>query len=694
MYTHRRLLQTSSISSGSFEELRKLATVDEASERSSSAHGTTPSTQIHVSKLSHSPHGSVSSGRVKTAASNASKRCEKTGDDELDELLRTLEEETGIEESAESQVFTLKPPVASILGSQERLLQSILQDAPDSDDESASPIPTKLLENDSVVSYNQSPRVFRKKRFGSMPSMATPEAFEAEGSESSHNWEEMQWNKNPVHKRRVSESGNLHSHLRAMEDDELPSSASTSRVDAWVQEQKKLNTTSKQKTKKHSLDDSNLAISSLRGTEESLAASSTMLTRGKSPVLSKPVASTSTVAARRKMFEAVTPQKPLFSSPQTKHNSSGLVSDSPYSSISHSSTDNSLAGVEKGVRGSPSSVRHKETKHRPTSNLSRDSGYTSKEYVGLDSTHLPVGLKGKALVTPGMPHIDFRYSPTEPISSTSVARKAEFLPQPADVQPSHGRLSHSRSLGLGQFSSEIDSARQDKESSRDLPESRPSSAGSIHPPSNPPSHLDYTRHGYPYHLAHPMQPKREKHPPMHVPYPPVFPYPSYMSSSARNHGYPYPAHPHQYHHYFHQQQRLQQQHAYDYYRHQQKYFNTVSRQKGHKPSASSFIEGLNQMSRKNTAKSAPLQDSREVKLTHAVGGQELPGASTVGVDAKHPTTPVYTNKWRTNMVCCTVPHSRGEVYAPVVLHIMCCLSIQHDDSYNAHRPAHTSTSGK
>ena len=666
------LFQSSSVSSdSSFEELRKLATVDEGSERSSSAPGTTPSTQVHASKMAYSPHGgTVNIGRGKNAGSSASRRSEKTEDDELEHLLSILREETGVQESAESQAFTLKPPVATSLAtSEERVLQSILQDMPASGDESTSSTPIKPLDHDSVISYDQSPRVFKNTRCGSMPSIVAPEVFEMGDSDSSRIQEgDSKRNKKPARKKRAaSESGHPLDHLRAVDDydDDLVASVSTSRVDAWIQDQNKLHTQSKLKTK-HSLDDSSLVSSSrgasLRGTEGSLAVSSTTLTSGQSPSLDKPATSSVSVADRRRAFEVAAPQKPWFNSPQRKHNGSGLASNSPFSSVSHSSTDNSLNGAEKGVRASPPTTQQRDAKHRPTSNLSRDSGYTSREHMGLESTQLPMGLKAKASVSPRTAHMEFRRSPTEPVaSSTSVGRRAEFIPQPADVHPPAGCLTHSRSFGPGHLGSEVGSAElnQDQESAGIQPVSHASSAGSIHPPPQPvpPLHPDYSKNDRSYRHAKQMQPRREIQPPVHPFHPPFFPHPSYVSSSARNLCYYSPGHPHFHHLHHHQYQQQRghhhyQQQVYDYYPNQHGYFNTVNRRKVHKPSPSSFVDQLNQMGRKNTAKSAPLLDNREAKLTHNFNGRVFPGVSAEASDAQHQTTPVYTNRWKRNMVGC------------------------------------------
>ena len=688
MYTLHLLLQSSSISSdSSFEELRKLATVDEGSERSSSAPGTTPSTQVHASKMTHSPHGSVSSGRGKNVDGSASRRTEKTEDEELEQLLSILQEETGALESPENQAFSLKPPVASSMANgQERVLQNILNAAP-SGDESTSSTPIKPLDHDSVMNYDHSPRVFRNTRCGSMPSIVAPEAFENGESDSSH-IQEVKRTKRPGQKKRAaSESGQFLDHLKALEDDDddLLASASTSRVDAWVQEQNKLNVQSKLKVK-HSLDDSRLTNSSrdasLQGMEDSHAVSST--TNDQSPTRDMPAASSVSVAARRQVFEAAPPQKPWFHSPQRKHNGSALASSSPFSSISHSSTDNSLNGADKGVRASPpTTTRPRELKHRPTSNLSRDSGYTSREHMGLDGTPLPKGFKPKASVSPRTAHVDFRRSPTQPVTSAaSIARRAEFFPQRVDGHPSPGRLSHSRSFGLDQLGREAGSTRfnQEQEGSGVHPDSRPSSADSIHPPPVPPMHSDYFRNDRSYRQVQQMQPRRETRPSVYPFHPPVFPHPSHVSSSARNLCYYIPPHPHPHphpHQYQPQHEHLHyQQQAHNHYQNQQRYYNTARRQKVRNPSASSFVDQLNQMSHKNAAKSAPLTDNRDIKFTHGFNGRVRPGDPTESTDAQRQISQMYASSWRRNMVGCTGSHAHSgcELCVPIVVlfHVHTC----------------------
>lgn len=708
MFTIPFLLQSSSVSSdSSFEELRKLATVDEGSERSSSAPGTTPSTQVLASKLTHSPHDSVSSNKGKNVSSSASKRSEKTEDEELDELLRMLQEETGALESEENQVFTLKPPVASSLASnQDRGLQSTVQDEAPSGNESTSSSPIKPPDH-SVVNYDHSPRVFRSTRCGSMPSMVVPEVCEMGESDSSHIQDEKRPRKLGRKNRTVSESGRFLDHQQAVkDDDDLVASVSTSRVDAWIREQNKLNSNNNLPGK-CSLDDSVLTNSShdvsLQGTEDSLATNSTTMTSGQSHTRDAPPASSVSVAARRQAFEGtVAPQKPWFNSPQKKQNGSALASSSPFSSVSYLSTDNSLNGAEKGVRASPPTTRPREAKHRPTSNLSRsDSGYTSREHMGLDSTQFPGGLKTKSSVSPRLTHIEFRRSPTQPAtSSASAVRRAEFFPHAADVHPPCGRLTHSRSIGPDQFGGDVEGSGQlhqeQQESAGIQPESRPSSAGSIHPPPAPPLHSDYHRNDRSYRHAQQMQPRREVWPSAHPFHTPVFPHTSHVSSSARNLCYytpAYPHFPHYYHQYPQQQEHLHyQQPVDDHYQGQQRYYNTVQRQKVHKPSPSSFIDQLNHMSHRNAAKSAPLiVDSREAKLAHAFNGRVPPGVPIEAGDAQRQIPQVYPSRWRRNMVSCGEPCTyytrRREVcYNSYVMYtyerIYSRCLIQHEDGYS------------
>lgn len=667
MYTIPFLLQSSSVSSdSSFEELRKLATVDEGSERSSSAHGATPSTQVLASKLTHSPHDSVSSNKGKNVnSSSASKRSEKTEDEELEQLIRMLQEESDALESEENQVFTLKPPVASSLASnQDCGLQSTLQDKAPSGDDSTSSSPIKPPDP-SVMNYDNSPRVFRSTRFGSMPSVAAPEVFEMGESDSSHIQDGKQPRKLGRKNRAVSESGHFLDHLQAnKDDDDLVASVSTSRVDAWIQEQHKLNANGNL-TAKRSLDDSVLTNSSrdvsLQGAEDSLAASSTTMASGQNPTRDTPPASSVSVAARRRAFEGstVAPQKPWSNSPQKKHNGSALATSSPFSSISYSSADNSLNGAEKGVRASPPTTQPRDAKHRPTSNLSRsDSGYTSREHMGLDSTHPPGSLKPKSSVSPRLTHIEFRRSPTQPAtSSASTARRAEFLPHVAEVHPPPcGRLTHSRSIGPDQFGGDVEGSgqlHQEQEGAGIQPESRPSSAGSIHPPPAPPLHSDYHRNNRSYRHAQQMQPRREVWQPAHPFHTPVFPHPSHVSSLARNLCYYTPAHSHfpPHRHQYQQQQEYvhYQQQVDDHY--QQRYFNTVKRQAVHKPSPTSFIDQLNHMSHRNAAKSAPLIiDSHEARLTHAFNGRVPPGVPIEAGDTQRQIPQVYPNRWKRNMV--------------------------------------------
>ena len=578
-------------------------------------------------------------------------------------------------------MFTLKPPVASSLASNQGAgLQSTLHDEAPSGNESTMSSPIKPPDH-SVMNYDHSPRVFRSARCGSMPSIAAPEVFEMGESDSSHIQDEKRPRKLGRTNRAASESGRFLGHLQAVkDDDDLVASASTSRVDAWIQEQNKLNANSNL-TGKRSLDDSVLTNSShdvsLQGTEDSLAASSTTMASRQSPTRDGPPASSVSVAARRRAFEGtVAPQKPLFNSPQKKQNGSALASSSPFSSISYSSTDNSLNGAEKGVRASPPTTRPREPKHRPTSNLSRsDSGYTSREQMGLDSTHLPGGLKTKSSVSPRLSHIEFRRSPTQPAaSSASAVRRAEFFPHAADVHPPSGRLTHSRSIGPEQFGGDVESSGQlhqeQQEGAGIQPESRPSSADSIHPPPAPPPHSDYYRSDHSYRHAQQMQPRREVWLPAHPFHTPVFPHPSHVSSSARSLCYYTPAHPHfpsHHHHYPQQQEHLHyQQQVDDYYQGQQRYFNTVKRQKVHKPSPSSFIDQLNQMGHRNAAKSAPLIiDSHAAKPTHAFNGRVPSGVPIEAGGAQRQIPQVYPPRWRRNMVSrrepCTHYTCRSEV---------------------------------
>ena len=275
------------------------------------------------------------------------------------------------------------------------------------------------------ISYDSSPKTYKKKNSGSIPNLYTNDPSGSNSKDSIHTSPTDQDTikpfklKMPVNKSHGSEL--VLNTLQDLNEDSLSASASASRIDRWVKEQTKLQ--QEVRTSKQSFDDSSILKSgSKNGVQETLIVQESVSGGSKQSL------SVSNSSASESMPKSG--HKQWYNSPQTLHQPRTAPNHSPFSSISQSSTDNSLStsGGDRNGHSSPPSTQ-KEPKRRPNSNLSRDSGYTSKEYVMMDpyTHHMSSSRAVDRNVRTIGPHSELRRSPTEPILSDVLNRKAELF---------------------------------------------------------------------------------------------------------------------------------------------------------------------------------------------------------------------------------------------------------------------------
>lgn len=435
--------ESSSVSSdGSFEELKKLRDVEEESERAPS---TNPSTCTPITQISlrHSPLPSlttVSERSVETSTSSKmGKKIEVPRDAELELMISTLEAEVKGLEGRLQSVHSSSPSHSTGGGSQQtgELKNTASLNGVDDDTQTVS----------EFISYDSSPKTYKRKT-GSVPNIhnADPNGplYNSDGQSDLSTSEQEKPFKLKVSASRSLGSDLILNRLQDMNDDGLSASASASRIDLWVKEQSKLH--QEGLASKESLDDSSLlAPNSKHGTQETLIINASTSDEGEQ---SASVCTSSPSNSLKKTGV----HKQWYNSPQTQHHVKGSHNHSPFSSISQSSTDNSLStsGGERNGRSSPPTTLQKDSKRRPNSNLSRDSGYTSKEYVMMDPYvhHMASSTRtADRSVKVGMPtRTEFRRSPTEPISTEALNRKAELF---NSDYPYLSNMGHTRRVSAG-----------------------------------------------------------------------------------------------------------------------------------------------------------------------------------------------------------------------------------------------------
>ena len=589
-------MQSSSVSSdGSFEELKNLQDEEEGSEKGSSTNPSTstPNTQI---SLRRSPHASISEqNRDSSVTSRNSKRIEVPVDPELELMISTLEAEARVSTDP-LKSFEPASLQLSIGGSSQAT--TVLEGGGSQEDKKPANEWKTDKDDDTqtvseFISYDSSPKTYKKKNSRSVPDVHTTDPSDNRQSHTSPT--DQDTNKPFKLKMPVSKSHGSELVLNALQDlneDSLSASASASRIDRWVREQTKLQ--HEVRTSKQSFDDSSILKSgSKNGIQETLTVQESVSGGSKQSLsVSNSSASESLPKSGHKQW---------YNSPQTSHQPRTAPNHSPFSSISQSSTDNSLStsGGDRNGHSSPPSTQ-KEPKRRPNSNLSRDSGYTSKEYVMMDpyTHHMSSSRAVDRNVRTIGPHSELRRSPTEPISSDVLNRKAEFF-----------RNEYPSNVGYHQPPRRISTGVNPP---MRYPQAQPPVEKRLFKPRHPstgtvPHTLNYDYNYIDHYYRHIQHPSSASNSPM-------------MSAQPRR-GYFLP----------------------------QAHWTTSAKQFPHHQnhgSGAGFVAQLNKMSSKHSAKSAPLCNERDHQR-ETFQQQFHGGVSMVGLDSGF--TPS-TEKWNRNPV--------------------------------------------
>ena len=501
-----------------------MSTLEEESERSST---TTPSTQKKASPMvSGSEKGSLKRGGALFSTSSK--------DDELEDLLELLQSDEEVKQNTKKR--NSKPPVPQKPISKTSSVGVVERKSPQKE-------PAQV--NVNVQEYQSSPRSFQRQRHGSLPNI--------------NNMPMEPSMQDVINQHSVF---NGRSTTVASDPYDLSASASSSRVDQWIHEQETLTV----ERHKSSMDDASIK-SSRQGILQqrmatNLATKSPSYTTTTSGIESDEPSPPS---------ESGSANKKWYHSPQVQHRfATHNPTNSPMSTGSYSSVENSTHSNDRSGVRSPT-----QSKRRPNSGLSRDSGYTSREHMTMienQSLHQTVTEMRTRL----------RRSPTDPLVSSlqqkRISQNAPALPHPIAQPPTlvYTEAVKKRSLPRD-FHYSTNRTVPDS-----YPQPRPSSADSINPPE-----VEYYEHSS--SLQYPVR--------------------SYYGGHVQ--------HPYVYH---------QPPQAYAR-RHNQSY----------NASGRGFINQLNSMSKKNSAKSAPLYVDEPGHQVENHIPYVSSGASTVGPSASVPT---------------------------------------------------------